>query len=161
MLFVGIDWSDQFLDYHVRRAEGDVLTTGQVRNNLEGLADLYVTVETHALPEGIGIAIETSHGAWVQALLDRGYHIYPVNPKAVDHYRESLSVAGNKSDKIDAKVLAMFLANFHQDLRPLKPDDPEIVSLRIACQDRVDLMGEHTAQRHRLTSQLKAYYPPF
>ncbi|GAJ12106.1 unnamed protein product, partial [marine sediment metagenome] len=65
--------------------------------------------------QDIGIAIETSHGAWVQALLDRGYKVYPVNPKTVEPFREALSAAGHKSDKIDRKVLAMFLATFHQD----------------------------------------------
>jgi hypothetical protein len=82
----------------------------------------------------------------VQALLDRGYKVYPVNPKTVERFREALSAAGHKSDKIDARVLAMFLITFHQDNKPLRPDAPEIISLRIACQDRLGLGEERTAK---------------
>jgi len=120
---------------------------------------LFTTPESHGPPDEIGIAIETSHGAWVQALLDRGYKVYPVNPKTVERFREALSAAGDKSDKIDRKVLAMFLATFHQDNRPLCPDDPEIISLRIACQDRLRLVEERTAKLNELGAILKCYYP--
>ena len=82
MLFAGIDWSDQALDYHLRTPDDTVLAEGQVKVNPEGLGELFVALERHAAPDQIGIAIETSHGAWMQSLLDRGYEIYPVNPKA-------------------------------------------------------------------------------
>lgn len=161
MLFAGIDWSDQALDFHLRTAHGQVLAEGTVRPNLEGLATLHGKLDTHATPDQIGIAIETSHGAWMQSLLDHGYRIYPVNPKSVDSFREALSANGNKSDAIDRKVLAMFLVTFHQGLRPLKPDDPEIVALRIACEDRVRLVNERTAKLCELEAILKIYYPAF
>jgi transposase len=161
MLYAGIDWSDQALDFHLRNADGQVLTEGQVRPTLEGMAELFAALETHATAQEIGIAIETTHGAWVQALLDRGYLVYPVNPKTADAFRQALSAAGNKSDKIDRKVLAMFLATCHQELRPLRPDDPDIISLRIACEDRVRLVEEHTAKLNELKAVLKIYYPAF
>lgn len=161
MLFTGIDWSDQALDFHLRTADGQVLAQGKVRPNLEGLATLYGQLDGHASPDQIGIAIETEHGAWMQSLLDHGYRIYPVNPKTVDSFREALSANGNKSDAIDGKVLAMFLVTFHQNLRPLKPDDPEIVTLRIACEDRVRLVYERTAKLCELEAILKIYYPAF
>ena len=159
MLFAGIDWSDRVLDFHLRTGDGKVLAQGEVKPNLEGLTELFTTLQKHGPPEEIGIAIETSHGAWVQALLDRGYKVYPVNPKTVDCFRKALSAAGHKSDKIDRKVLAMFLATFHQDNKPLCPDAPEIISLRIACQDRLRLVQERTAKLNELTATLKCYYP--
>lgn len=161
MLFTGIDWSDQALDFHLRTADGQVLAEGTVRPNLEGLATLYGKLDVHASADQIGIAIETSHGAWMQSLLDHGYRIYPVNPKSVDSFRKALSANGNKSDAIDRKVLAMFLVTFHQDLRPLQPDDPEIIALRIACEDRVRLVEERTAKLCELEALLKIYYPAF
>jgi len=139
MLFGGIDWSDRVLDFHLRTADGKVLAQGQVQTNVEGLTELFTALEKYGRPEEIGIAIETSHGAWVQALLDHGYKVYPVNPKTVERFREALSAAGHKSDKIDRKVLAMFLATFHQDNKPLCPDAPEIISLApslLACLGR-------------------------
>jgi transposase len=161
MFFAGIDWSDKALEYHLRTSEGNILAHGSVKPDPDGLAELFTALETSARPEQIGIAIETAHGAWMQSLLDRGYLIYPVNPKRVERFREALSTNGQKSDKIDGKVLAMFLGTFHQELRPLEPDDPEIVSLRIACQDRVRLVEERTAKLNELRSILKVHYPAF
>lgn len=161
MLFTGIDWSDQALDFHLRTPEGRVLARGTVCPNPDGLATLYGKLDAHATPDQIGIAIETSHGAWIQSLLDHGYRIYPVNPKSADSFRKALSPNGNKSDTIDAKVLAMFLVTIHQDLRPLKPDDPEIIMLRMACEDRVRLVEERTAKVCELEAILKIYYPAF
>ena len=41
MLFVGIDWSDRSLDFHLRAADGRVLAQGQVKPSVEGLAELF------------------------------------------------------------------------------------------------------------------------
>jgi len=161
MLFGGIDWSDRFLDFHLRTSDGRVLVQGQVESSVEGLTELFTALESHGPATEIGIAIETCHGAWIQPLLDRGYQIYPVNPKTVERFREALSAAGNKSDKIDRKVLAMFLVTFHQDCTPLRPDAQEIVSLRIACQDRVRMVEERSAKLSELKAILKCYYPAF
>jgi hypothetical protein len=85
--------------------------------------------------------------------------VYPVNPKLIDSYRQSLSANGDKSDRIDRRVLAMYLRNHHQQLRALKPDDPKLIGLRIACQDRLRLMEEHTAKINELGAILKGHYP--
>ena len=161
MLFAGIDWSDKVLDFHLRTTDGQVLTEGQVKPSVEGLADLFAAMETHASPDQIGIAIETAQGAWVQALLDRGFKVYPVNPKTVERFRQALSANGVKTDKIDRKVLAMFLVTFHKENKPLQPDAPEIVALRIACQDRLHLVEERTAKLQELRAHLKCHYPAF
>lgn len=161
MLFGGIDWSDQSLDYHLRTADGQILAEGLVTPDVRGLAELYLALEAHAPPGDVGIAIEAAHGAWVQALLDRGYRLYPVNPKTADRFRQALSAAGTKSDRIDCKVLALMLAALHSELRPLRPDDPEIVALRIACEDRVRLVEERTAKLNELHAILKVHYPAF
>ena len=161
MLFAGIDWSEKFLDFHLRTAEGKVLAEGRVKPGVEGMAELFAKLENHALASEIGVAIETAHGAWVQALLDRGLKVYPLNPKTVERFREALSANGVKTDKIDRKVLAMFLATFHQENKPLRPDDPEIIQLRILCQDRLRLVEERSSKVNELGSILKCYYPSF
>lgn len=161
MLFAGIDWSEKFLDFHLRTAEGKILTQGRVKPNVEGMADLFAELESHASVSEIGIAIETAHGAWVQALLDRGYQVYPLNPKTVERFREALSANGVKTDKIDRKVLAMFLVTFHKENKPLRPDAPEIIQLRILCQDRLRLVEERSAKVNELGAILKCYYPAF
>ena len=150
MWFVGIDWSHQKLDYELRDAAGRVLSSGDVRSTAEGLAELFSVLDRHAAPEQVAIAFEAVNLAWVQALSDRGYTLYPLNPKMVKAFRETLSAAGDKSDSIDRSVLARLLATLHSQLKPWRPDAPEIVALRIACQDRLRLVEERTAKVNEL-----------
>lgn len=161
MLFTGIDWSDQCLGFHLRTADGAILAEGQVKPSVEGMADLFTTLETHAPASEIGVVVETAHGAWVQALLDRGYQVFPLNPKTVECFRKALSANGVKTDKIDRKILAMFLVTFHKENKPLRPDDPEIIQLRIFYQDRLRLVEERSAKVNELWAILKCYYPAF
>jgi transposase len=159
MFFTGIDWSDQHLDYCLRTPEGKVLTEGQVTSNPQGMSELFAALDKHAPPEQIAIAMETTHAAWVQPLLDRGYRIYPVHSAAVENFRKSQYPTGSKSDKIDRRVLADYLATFHTKLRCLSPDAPAIVALRLACQDRLRLTQERVAKANELLAVLKTYYP--
>ncbi len=161
MLCVGIDWSDQALDFEARTVGGQVLAQGQVPTSAEGLADLFITLEAHAAPAAIAVAVEAVQAAWVQAFLDRGYTVYPLNPKTVKRFRETLSATGSKSDRIDRSVIALLLANLHPQLRALRPDANEIVALRIACEDRVRLVEESTAKRNELLALLKSHDPAF
>ncbi len=159
MWYVGIDWSDQALEFQMRSVEDDVVAEGQVQPSVAGLAELFTTLEAHGRPDTIAVLIEATHAVWVQPLLDRGYTVYPVNPKLVDQYRKSLSANGDKSDRIDGKVLSLYLRNHIKHLRPLKPDDPAIIALRITCEDRLRLIEEHTAKVNELQAILKAHYP--
>lgn len=161
MLFLGIDWSDDSLDYFLQDKDKKELVQGSVKPDFSGMADLFSVLETHAEPVEIGVAIETCHGAWVQAFLDRGYPVYPVNPAMADSFRKSLSANGEKTDKIDAYVLSRYLHTFSDRMHPLRPDDPEVVSLRIACQDRVRLVQERTAKLNELGAIIKCHYPAF
>ena len=48
MRYVGIDWSDQALDYQMRDIEDAVLTEGQVKPDVAGLAELFAALEVLA-----------------------------------------------------------------------------------------------------------------
>jgi len=161
MLFAGIDWSDRTLEYHLCNEDKRTLTKGTALVCAEGLADLCADLDRYAEPHEIGIAIESPHGPWIQELLDHGYRLYPVNPKAAERFRDVLNVAGNKTDKIDREALALLLAAVHHKLRPLQPDDPDMIALRVACQDRLRLVEERTAKLNELQAILKVCYPAF
>ena len=50
-----------------------------------------------ATPEVIGVAIEMTQGPAVEALLERGFCVYGINPKQLDRFRDRFTVAGAKS----------------------------------------------------------------
>jgi len=74
----------------------------------------------------VQIAIEpTSHYHLV--MIDEahalGYEVYLINPRQLVHYRQAVNVR-NKTDPLDAWLLARFLEREGGQLRPFKPQDP-------------------------------------
>ena len=71
----------------------------------------------------VGICIETSRGAAVAPLMAYDFIvIYPINPKALNSYREAFCVSGAKSDKPDSELLEEYLRLHADKLTPLQPD---------------------------------------
>ena len=68
---------------------------------IEELCD-WLIARTGATPEVIGVAIEMTHGPVVEALLERGFCVYGINPKQLDRFRDRFTVAGAKDDRRDA-----------------------------------------------------------
>src|SRR6202022_1330940 len=72
---------------------------------IEELCD-WLIARTGATPEVIGVAIEMTQGPLVEALLERGFCVYGINPKQLDRFRDRFTVAGAKDDRREAQVLA-------------------------------------------------------
>ena len=55
------------------------------------------------------VAVESHQGLLIYALLETGYLVYPINPKAMERYRDRYRMSSSKSDPKDAMVLANIL----------------------------------------------------
>lgn len=159
MLFVGIDWSRSHLEYKSRTITGDGPCSGSVPTSRQGIDELARCLREKAAGDPVAIAFESVGAPWVQTLLDAGFVLYPVNPKMAKSFRESASLAGGKSDPLDAEMLARLLVTFLDRLKPLHPDAPEIIALRIACEDRVKLVEQRVAWGLELADTLRNVYP--
>jgi transposase len=74
----------------------------------------------------VRIAIESTsnyHLTLVDEALALGYEVYLVNPRQLVHYREAVNVR-NKTDPLDAWLLARYLEHEADHLRPFQPRDP-------------------------------------
>jgi transposase len=98
----------------------------------------------------------TTQGLLITTLLDKGWTIYPVNPKTVDR---SLHAANAKTDRIDAYLLAKTGRSDLADLRRLTPDSPIVAELKELTRDQDNLVEMQTRLVNQLTACLKAYYP--
>jgi hypothetical protein len=63
---------------------------------VEELCD-WLLARTGAKPEAIAVAIEMPHDPVVEALLERGFRVYAINPKQLDRFRDRFTLAGAKS----------------------------------------------------------------
>lgn len=154
--FVGFDWASDHHDVVLVDQYGKIVEDFRFDDTAEGWQLLVKTLNKHSDP---AVAIETSSGATVQRLLEAGYAVYPVNPKAAKRYRERKAPSGTKTDHLDAWSLADALRLDGHTWRQLKPDDPLTAELRLLCRDEVTLIEQRTAFVCQLRSALHEYYP--
>ncbi|HEY1270732.1 MAG TPA: IS110 family transposase, partial [Terriglobales bacterium] len=106
--FVGIDWASR--DHVVSLCDGQGKKVGQRKfaHGGTGFSDMiaWLLKTSGGEPGEIHVAIETPHGPIVEALLERDFNVYSVNPKQLDRFRDRFTVAGAKDDSLDAYVLA-------------------------------------------------------
>ena len=159
-LFVGIDWATQEHQVTVvdpegrRREERRVLHSGA---GLTALADHLTSLGPE--PARIAVAIEVPRGAIVDILLERGCHVYALNPKQLDRFRDRHTVAGAKDDRRDAFVLGDALRTDRAAFRRLAVEAPEVIQLRELARIHGELVEETGRLTNRLREQLWRFYP--
>jgi len=158
---VGIDWGSQQHQLCVLDDVGQVVRECAVPHRAAGLRQLvdWLRELTAGDLRRVAVAIETPRGAVVEALVDAGAHVYHLNPKQLDRFRDRHSVAGAKDDRRDAFVLACSLRTDLPCFRRIDPEDPLIVELREASRLDSRLLAQHTALANQLGAQLHRYWP--
>ena len=154
--FIGFDWAGDHHDVVLVDQSGKIVEDFRFDDTAEGWQRLSKTLSKHS---DAAVAIETSSGMTVQRLLEAGYAVYPVNPKAARRYRERKAPSGTKTDYLDAWSLADALRLDGHTWRQLRSDDPLTVELRLLCRDEVTLIEQRTAFVCQLRAALHEYYP--
>src|SRR5256714_2667598 len=94
-----------------------------------------------------------------EALLDAGYVVYALNPKAVDQYRERTRVAGGKTDPADAELLARILVTDRERHQPLRPSSPLVEEIRVLARQDERANRDQRRLLNRLRHDLLAVFP--
>lgn len=123
------------------------------------------------LPTGSRIGLEAT-GIYHQCLADLAYamglSVFVLNPKDVHHYAKGVGRRA-KTDRVDAEVIARYVAHEHQKLHAYVPPSPEqrmmeqllrrrarLVSLRVALQATTAELDVCCAQSQAVLRQLQA-----
>ena len=123
MIFVGDDWAEAHHDVYVCDEAGVKLASRRLPEGIDGMAKLHDLVATHAAdPVDVVVGIETDRGLWVHALVEAGYVVYAINPKAASRYRDRHTLSGAKSDPGDAKMLAELVRTDRHNHRQVAGD---------------------------------------
>lgn len=160
MYYVGIDWADEAHHVYITDDSSQKLDSFPIDHNITGMNKLQEHIHkfSRKLNE-IFFSIETDKGLIVSTLIDWGYTVYPINPKAVDRYRDRYRASGDRTDEFDACVLANILRTDRDRFQPILPDSELARELKVLTRDRDKLVGDKTRLSNRLTATLKAYYP--
>ncbi len=159
--FVGIDWGSQphqvcVLDGERRRVGARAIDHDGA--SLARLADWLWTVSA-GHPQRVAVAIEVPRGAIVEGLLERGFHVFAINPKQLDRFRDRHSVAGAKDDRRDAFVLADSVRTDQPSFRRLHLDEPQLLRLRELSRAEETLLEDFRRSANRFRDQLHRFYP--
>ncbi|CVI65671.1 Transposase IS116/IS110/IS902 family protein [Eubacteriaceae bacterium CHKCI004] len=114
MIFVGIDVAKDKHDCFITNSDGEVLfQVFTIQNNREGFDALFSRIQSVS-PDtsNIKVGLEaTGHYSYnlLGYLIDKGLPTFVINPLHTNLYRKSLSLRKTKTDKVDARTIAMML----------------------------------------------------
>lgn len=159
--FVGIDWGSQqhqvcVLDRARRRVGERVVDHDGV--SLAQLADWLCTLSA-GQPQRVAVAIEVPRGAIVEGLVERGFHIFAINPKQLARFRDRHTMSGAKDDRRDALVLADSVRTDQPSFRRVQLDEPQLLLLRELSRAEETLLEEFRRSANRFRDQLHRFYP--
>lgn len=154
--FAALDWAKDHHDVAVVDRFGTIVAEFRFAHTAAGWTEFSEKMKPYAQ---VPIALETSSGPAVDQLLQRGWAVYPVNPKAAQRYRERKIPSGDKSDRPDAYTLADALRTDGHGWRRLKPQDEATATLRALCRDEITLIEQRTLLVNQLIAALQEYYP--
>ena len=139
--FAGIDWGSQSHHACVSDADGTVLGEQEFKHSGSGLGLLidWILARTHTGAGQVRVAIEILHGPVVDSMMDRGFPVYPINPKQLDRFRDRFSPSGAKDDRRNA---------------PSAPTRP-------ACTSGPAWRTISPEHANRIRERLWCYYPQF
>lgn len=151
----GIDWAAEAHEVCISE-DGKATNRFSVTHDERGIAGL-----GHRL-RGLGVtrvAIERPDGVLVERLLAAGLKVLAIHPNQVKAARARFAVAGGKSDRFDAYVLAELARTDAHRFRVLVPDGDETKALRAQTRSREDLVATRVELANQLRAQLEAFWP--
>src|SRR5499427_9300417 len=159
--YVGIGWGSQQHQVCVLDRDRHVVGERVVDHTGSSLAQLatWLWALSAGQPQRVAVAIEVPRGAMVEGLIERGFHVFALNPKQLDRFWDRYSVAGAKDDRRDAFVLADSIRTDVPSFRRLRLDAPQLIVLRELSRAEEALLEEFRRTANRLRDQLHRFYP--
>ena len=152
----GIDWATADHAVCVVDMAGRVTDRFSAAHDKAGITTIITRLRRNKVTE---VAIERGDGPLVDALLAAGITVVVITSRQVKNLRSRFGAAGAKDDRFDAFVLADTLRTDRARLRPLIPDTPATISLRMAVRARRDLVAHRVAAGNQLRAHLAVAFP--
>lgn len=152
----GIDWARDDHAVSVVTPDGREAQRFTVEHTDSGLKGLVRRLHDKGVR---AVAIERPDGPVVDTLLEAGLTVFVIAPGQLKNLRGRYGSAGNKDDRFDAYVLADTLRTDRHRLRPLTPDSPATVTLRMTVRARKDLVAARISLANQLRAHLQLSFP--
>lgn len=157
MLGVGVDWAESFHDVALGKPGQGVIAQFRIEHAPAGVARLVARcLELEPDPSEVRVVLETRHGLLVEALVDAGFSVLPVNPDLVARRR---GPAKKKDDAEDARICCLLALDQYTELRKLIPHGEAGAELRAIARDDERAARDERRIGNRLRADLLAAFP--
>lgn len=157
---IGLDWGRTRHAIALRAADGQKIEQHTLEHSAENLHQWLDELHTRFAGRPIAVAIESSRGAVINALVQRSWiTIYPIHPKTSARYREAFTPSGAKDDQPDADLLLALIERHRDRLMPLRLQDDSTRRLDGLCRVRRAAVDRRTGLLNTLQSVLCGYFP--
>jgi transposase len=157
VLGVGIDWAEEFHLVALGRPGDGVIEVSRVEHTPAAVGRLVARIaELEPDPAEVRVVIETRHGVLVEALVDAGFTVVPVNPDLIARRR---GPARKKDDAEDARIACLLALDRFERLRPLVPHGEIAGELRAIARDDERAARDERRLLNRLRADLIATFP--
>ncbi len=157
VLGVGVDWAEEFHDVALGVAGKGVIEQFRIDHGPAGVARLVARcLALEPDPAEVRVVLETRHGLLVEALVDAGFTVLPVNPDLVARRR---GPAKKKDDAEDARICCLIALDQYAELRQLIPHGVLGTELRAIARDDDRAARDERRLANRLRADLIAVFP--
>lgn len=157
VLGIGIDWAEEFHDVAFGTVEGGINEQFRITHGPDGIATLIErALRIEPDPAEVRVVLETRHGLLVEALVDAGFTVLPVNPDLVARRR---GPARKKDDAEDARICCLLALDRHASLKVLIPHGEIGGELRAIGRDDERAARDQRRLLNRLRADLQTTYP--
>ncbi|MGH3839328.1 MAG: IS110 family transposase [Pseudonocardiaceae bacterium] len=154
---MGVDWAESFHDVALGRPGEGVIEQFRIDHTAAGIGRLVARcLELEPDPAEVRVVLETRHGLLVEALVDAGFTVLPVNPDLVARRR---GPAKKKDDAEDARICCVLALDQFLELRKLIPHGALAAELRAIARDDERAARDERRLLNRLRADLLATFP--
>ena len=163
MIIVAIDIAKDKHDCFITNSEGEVLFDSFIiPNTLEGYDDLLRKIRSvEDSLQNVKVGLEATghyHLNLLGYLLDKGLATYVINPLHTNLFRKGLSLRKTKTDKVDARAIAMLLLS-DQSLKPYSITSYRNEELKSLTRYRADKVRERAKLKSSLSRLVVILFP--
>ena len=163
MIYVGIDVAKDKHDCFITNSEGEVLfKVFTFKNNRQGFEDLFQKIlSLSSEMSNIKVGLEaTGHYSYnlLGYLLDKGLPTFVINPLHTNLFRKSLSLRKTKTDKVDARTIAMMLMS-DVDLQSYSDTSYHNEELKSLTRYRFDKVKERARLKQSVSRLVNILFP--
>lgn len=161
--FIGLDLAKYKHDCFVMNENGEVIKDSfSFSNDSIGFNTLLneLQILDPDQEKRIGLEATGHYGSNLKMFLEKNHFSFmEINPILISRFSKATTLRRTKTDKIDARLIAMYLSTI--DFKPYPTKSYHVRNLKSLCRTRDSLVKQRALQLVRLTNVLDLIFPEF